>query len=224
MIKEDNKNKILKNKKIIKKKKKEKRTRKRKKKKKRGEKGGKRKKKRGAGGSSVKRGKIKLFDYLPWVKDDPRYLSRSAADIKEFAEDFSGPGSDNAAGLSEAVDDIYEEKKAVVKKRLAKRGDQGGRRPPDYTKSRAFCYYVEPGTKKVCTANFTKLGSLKVHFTGKHTEAAWDKALVTWKVGQESNDKQAAVEAQGKSSKLVPHSKVVPTDYLDDYAGDDDEH
>lgn len=23
--------------------------------------------------------------------------------------------------------------------------------------------------------------------------------------------------------KLVPHSKVVPTDYLDDYAGEDDE-
>lgn len=166
---------------------------------------------------------IPTTDSLAWVKDDPRYLSRSAADIKEFAEGFSGPGSDNAAGLSEAVDDIYGEKKAVVKKRLAKRGDKGGRRPPDHTKPRAYCYYVEPRTKKACTASFTQLGSLKVHFTGKHTEAAWDKTLVTWKVGQESKDKQPAVEAQGKPSKLVPHSKVVPTDYLDDFAGDDDE-
>lgn len=104
-------------------------------------------------------------DSLPRVKDDPRYLSRTSADIKQFAEGFSGPGTDNAAGLADAIDGIYGEKKTVVKKRLPKRGDKGGWRTPDHTKKRVFCYHVDLGTQTACKSSYTKLGSLKGHFT-----------------------------------------------------------
>lgn len=179
-------------------------------------------------GDGLCRWYIPTESLLSWVKDDPRYLTRSSADIKQFAENFSGPGTDDVAGLAEAVGGVYGEK-PVVKKRLEKRGDKGGRRPADYTKRRVFCYYVEPETQKPCPGNYTQLGSLKQHFTTHQPKADWDKTRAVWRVGKDGNDnEQPAVEAPSKApgkstSKLVPHSKVVPTDYLDDYAGEDDE-
>lgn len=170
-----------------------------------------------------------MTDSLPLVKDDSWYLSRSSAEIKQFAEGFFGPGSDNTARLTEAVDGIYGEKKTVVKKRLEKRGDKGGWRPPYHSKPRIYCYHVEPATQEACSANFTEKGSLKHHFTLHHPTATWDGTLPVWKVGQESDaDNQAVVEAPreapGQStSGLMLHSKVTPTDYLDDYAGEFDE-
>lgn len=183
-------------------------------------------------GDGLCRWYIPTDSLMPWVKDDPRYLTRSSADIKQFAESFSGPGTDNVAGLAEAIEGVYGGK-PVVKKRLAKRGDKGGRRPPDYTKKRVYCYYVDLDTEKACTSSYTQLGSLKGHFTKEHPKATWDKTRVTWRVGKDNDageqpaneaPSEAPSEAPGNSiSKLVPHSKVVPTDYLDDYAGEDDE-
>lgn len=161
-------------------------------------------------------------DSLPWVKDDPRYLTRTSADIKQYAEAFSGPGSDNVAGLDDAVDAINHDK-PMVKKRLPRRGDKGGRRPPDYTQPRAFCYHIEPVTQEACTASYTQLGSLKGHFTGKHPKATWDKSLVVWKVGQDSDaDKRPTAEASSES-RPMPTNKATPVEYFDDDIGDDDE-
>lgn len=113
-------------------------------------------------GDGLCRWYIPTDSLLPWVKDDPRYLTRNSADIKQYAESFSGPGTDNVEGLAEAVNGVYEGT-PVVKKRLEKRGDKGGRRPADYTKKRVFCYYVDPGTQKACPKDYTTLGTLKGH-------------------------------------------------------------
>lgn len=79
-------------------------------------------------GDGLCRWYIPTDSLLSWVKDDNRYLTRSSAEIKQFAESFSGPGTDNVAGLAEAIEGVYGEKPAA-KKRLQKRGDKGGRRP-----------------------------------------------------------------------------------------------
>lgn len=154
-----------------------------------------------------------------WVKDKPEYLNRPAEDLIQYAEWFDGPGSDNVAGLGQSVDAIIDspnvgstEKAHVKKPRLPKRGDKGGRRPPDYTKVRQYYYYIDPQSKERCDSSFTQLGSVKFHFIGKHPNATWDKTLVEAKVGDP--EKTTASDAtpnsirQGLAPKPAPKPKV----------------